>query len=83
MLFVGLFLRHFLRLTAIGLGHIQKLCEISAFEADRAMRSALAACFRKNLVSFTIAQPNASASGRIGGQPKRQVQKVGQASRRR
>jgi hypothetical protein len=27
----------------------------------RAMRSALAACFRKNLVSFTIARPNARA----------------------
>jgi hypothetical protein len=33
-----------------------KRSEISASETVSAMRSTLAACFRKNLVSFTIAQ---------------------------
>jgi hypothetical protein len=57
LLFAGLFLGlQRVRLTAIGLRHIQEILRDSGFEADRAKRSALAACFRKNLVSFTIAR---------------------------
>jgi hypothetical protein len=55
---------------------------ISASATVRAIRSALAACFRKNLASFTIARFGASALGRIEGRPKRQARKAGQASRR-
>jgi hypothetical protein len=32
-------------------------CEISTSVADSTMRSALSACLRKNLVSFTIGRP--------------------------
>ena len=39
-------------------------CEISTSVADRAMRSALSACLRKNLVSFTIVQPRQKGPAR-------------------
>jgi hypothetical protein len=55
-LFLGL---QNLSLTAIGLRHIQvSLRDFDvASVTDRDMRSALSACLRKNLVSFTIVQP--------------------------
>jgi hypothetical protein len=55
-LFLGL---QNLSLTAIGLRHIQvSLRDFDvASVTDRDMRSALSACLRKNLVSFTIIGP--------------------------
>src|SRR3981189_1319171 len=61
-LFLGL---QNLSLSAIGPRHIK----VSFGLADRAMRSALSACLRKNLVSFTIVQPPAERPPPAHGGP--------------